>query len=215
MQKGVKYAIIAAVALLLLYNSVYFRKLSEVQAEATTRQFDAKAYAERMWTETLPPRLQEAQELDTLVTLLRTQPEATFEKHSNALGIGNLRYFLVKGEGTLTAIHENDMTLALKGGTDVRLATEFIFGNAVRDASGLVDIQEFDNTMDINYISEELNAIIRQNVVPPFKQQAKVGEQVHFTGAIQLNKAHLDLKSIEIIPISLESQPSSVSEENS
>ena len=53
------------------------------------------------------------------------------------------------------------------------IATEFIFGNAVRDATGLININEFKNTMDFNNVSAELNRIIREKVLPQFKPVIK------------------------------------------
>ena len=55
--------------------------------------------------------------------------------------------------------------------------------------------------MDFNNVSAELNKIIREKVLPPFKQQAKKGNRIEFTGAIELNKEHLDLTKIEVIPV--------------
>lgn len=55
--------------------------------------------------------------------------------------------------------------------------------------------------MDFNNVSAELNKIIREKVLPPFKQQAKKGNTVEFSGAVELNKEHLKLSDIEVIPV--------------
>jgi predicted lipoprotein len=87
-----------------------------------------------------------------------------------------------------------------------RLITEYVFGNAVRDASGLLNINEFTNMNDFNSISEELNGIIRTNVLPPLKANAKKGMKVQWVGAIELNREHLNLDDIEVIPIEIKIQ---------
>jgi predicted lipoprotein len=108
----------------------------------------------------------------------------------------------VKGKGTITSINEDDIAVSLDSSKQsITVATEYIFGNAVRDATGLININEFNNTMDFNNISAELNKIIREKVLPPFKQQAKKGDRIAFTGAIELNKEHLDLSNIEVMPV--------------
>jgi predicted lipoprotein len=81
-----------------------------------------------------------------------------------------------------------------------------VFGNAVRDASGMVQITEFSNTIDLSNVSGEIDKIIRKEVLPPFKQAVKKGDNVDFIGAIALNEAHLNLSDLEIIPVNLKLQ---------
>lgn len=200
-----KYAILLVLLGVVAYNSVYFRKLDEVNATSganATSKFDAASYANTFWTtKLLPAGSSSATELSRLISSLKTDKEKAFTTYSHALGIGNIRYFLVKGEGKITTIGDNDVTISLPNGEAVNLATEYIFGNAARDASGLIKITEFDNTMDLNNVSTELNTIIRNKVVPPFKDSAKPGNTVKFIGAIELNKEHLHLENLEVIPI--------------
>ncbi|MBN8822633.1 MULTISPECIES: DUF2291 domain-containing protein [unclassified Spirosoma] len=202
-----KYTMLLVLLAVVAYNSVYFKRLDEVKASAgpnAGQPFDAASYASAFWTNKLLPATAKATEFDALLSLLKTDKEKAFNTHSHALGIGNIRYFLVKGTGNVTAVGDNDITILLPSGESVKLATEYIFGNAVRDASGLIQITEFDNTMDLNNVSAELNTIIRNKVVPPLKANAKPGATINFVGAIELNKAHLHLETIEVIPISVE-----------
>jgi predicted lipoprotein len=206
LKKGLKYIITAAVVLLVGYNSVYFKKLDEVKAASTASKFDAVAFSRDYLDKKLPASLGKAVEIQQLLGLIQSAPEKTFESYSHALGIGNVRYFLVKGRGEISSINENDMTLVIRsdsGNTVVKLATEFVFGNAVRDASGLININEFENTMDFNNVSAEINKSIRNNVLPPFKAAAKKGNVVDFVGAIELNRENIVLENIEVIPVSL------------
>ena len=206
LKKGIKYTLALILLLVVGYNSVYIKKLSEVKAAATAGKFDAVAYAQTFWREKLTPNLAKATDLPHLLAMLNTDKESAFKNYSHALGIGNLRYFLVKGEGRITAITENDISVALRPdsvGQDLKIATEFVYGNAVRDALGILSINDFSNTMDMNNVSAELNKIIRTEIIPPFRTQAKKGNVVAFTGAIELNQAHLRLDEIEIIPVSL------------
>lgn len=204
-KKGLKYSLVLIVLILAAYNSVYFKKLDEVKASAAP-EFDAAAYARTYFDKKLAAVLDKATEINKLVALLKTDPEKAFSTWSHALGIGNIRYFLVSGEGEITGIDENDVSVLAKAGTSektVKIATEYVFGNAVRDASGLVNINEFNNTMDFNNVSAEINKIIRKEVVPPFKAKVKKGELVQFTGALELNREHLNTDSLEIIPVRL------------
>lgn len=201
MPKPIRYLLYIAVIALLAYNSVYFKKLDEVKAG--TAAFDAAGYAKDFWEKKLTPAFSKAVDLNTLTTLLKTDKEKAFKEHSHALGIGNIRYFLVKGEAIVSSVDENEVKLEA-GEKEVRIATEYIFGNAVRDASGAIDINAFTNSMDFNNVSAEINKLIREKVVPPFKSKVKKGDRVAFHGAIELNREHLQVNDIEIIPVSLQ-----------
>lgn len=205
-KKIIRSIVFIAVILFVAYNSVYFKKLDEVKAASAAKQFDAPAYARNFLDKKLLPNLDKAIEINTLLNLVQTTPDRAFTNYSHALGIGNVRYFLVQGEGTVTAIDENDVTLSIHTDSThhtITLATEFVYGNAIRDASGLIDINEFSSTMDFNNVSAETNKIIRAEVLPPFKANAKPGNKVKFYGALELNQAHINLENIEVIPIRL------------
>jgi len=204
-RKIIKYSFSILLLLVVAYNSVYFKKLDEVKATASNG-FDAAKYARNFYNNKLLPNLNRAIEIDTLIQLLKTTPEQTFKDYSHALDIGNTRYFLVKGEGNITTIGEDAITVALKndsGKKEVKIATEFIYGNAIRDASGLMNLNDFSSIMDFNNVSEEVNKIIRKEVVPVFKSKAKEGDLVQFSGAVELNGAHLNLDSIKVVPVTV------------
>jgi predicted lipoprotein len=204
MKKLLKYTVEILLLIVIAYNSVYFRRLSEVKASSTS--FDAKTYAKKYFNNKLIPSLDDAVEINQLVSLLQNNKEQTFEKYSHALGIGNIRYFLIKGEGQVMSINENNVSVLAKADTNqklLRIATEFVFGNAIRDASGKIDINEFSNTIDFNNVSAEINKIVRTKVLPPFKGTVKKGDTVQFAGAIELNKEHLNMEDIEVIPVQL------------
>ena len=206
LRKGLKYGFSLLLLLIIGYNSVYIKDLNEVKAAAAAGKFNAAEYAQKFWQEKLTPGLTKAVDLPELLQNLQANPDEAFKTHGHALGIGNLKYFLVKGTGQITAISENDVTVTLQPATNdsnIRLQTEFVYGNAIRDALGVINMNDFDNTMDMNNVSAEINKKIRTEIIPPFKAQAKTGNQVQFIGAIELNQAHLRLQEIEIIPVSL------------
>lgn len=204
--KFVKYIIIILVAALVGYNSVYFKKLDEVQ-KAATAKFDAAAYAGNFFQNKLSPALDSAVQLTDLLQQLSASKNKAFDTWSHAMAIGNIRYFLVSGSGVVTGIRENDVQLKLdSSGKVISIATEFIYGNAARDASGLIDITAFNNTADLNNVSAEINKIARNTVVRPFKDHVKKGDAVKFAGAVELNKEHLNTDKIEIIPLRLNLQ---------
>ena len=202
----------AALVFFASYHSVYFKKLDQVKLESAAGNFDAGSYANDFYHNKLIPHLDSAIETGRLVALLQTDPAEAFRKYSHALAIGNIRYFLVRGEAVISQIKEDAISLGAASDTtdvDAKIITEFVYGSAIRDASGLLSLNEFSSTSDFNGVAEEINKIVRKQVLPPFLSKAKPGNTIQYAGAIELNQAHLNLDSIEIVPIRLSiiSQP--------
>ncbi len=205
MKSIIKYILLVLAIGLVGYNSVYLKKLSSVK-KTTGENFDAVTYSKKLWDEKLPARLDSAIEITDLIRAVEANPASALDHYSNALGIGNYRYSLVKLTAIAGVINEDEIVLQIAHSDSLliaRLATEFIYGNAVRDASGLVDIKDFTNTTDLNNISEELNKAVRATVLPSFKQKIKQGDKIEMVAATELNKAHINFNNLELIPVRL------------
>lgn len=205
-RKAIKYGIGIVAAALLGYHSVYFQPLDERLAENQQIEFDAKAFVEGIWSNELMKVYNDAPDITLILENLNRDVAGTFDQYGAALGIGNIGYFRVKGEGKVSAINENNVLVQL-GSTIIEIETEFVYGNALRDASGLVRVNDYDNTSDFNNISESINEKIREEVIPEFRSKVKTGDRLQFQGAIELNQAHLNLKQIEVIPFTLQIIP--------
>lgn len=209
MQKIIKYTLLLLAIALVGYKSIYIKKLSEVK-KAADEKFDAVTYTKKLWEERLPAKLDSAVSLIALIGAIETNPADAFSKYSNAIAIGNYRYSLVKAIGTVAIVNEDDIILQV-GHADslmkIKMATEFVYGNAIRDASGLLDIKDFSNTTDLNNISEELNKTVRTVVLPAFKNQLKAGDKIEVTGAIEINKEHIRLNELELLPVRIKILP--------
>jgi predicted lipoprotein len=205
-KKLIKYSVSILLILFVAYHSVYFKKLDEVQNAGSLSAFDADKYARKFYENRLLPQLDSAIDLEKLIGELKTDPPKAFRDYSHALDIGNTRYFLVQGQGIISSINDDAVRIAEKKdqpGNGVSIATEFVYGNAIRDASGLIHLNEFTSTSEFNNISEAINSIVRKEVLPAFKARAGVGDLIKFSGAIELNQAHLKMDSIEVVPIRL------------
>lgn len=203
----VRNIILGLVILIALISSIRVEKLDVAREKAMMGAFDARAYAENFWKEDLMPHLNEAIEINYLKSILSKNPEQAFEDYSKALGIGNIRFFMVRGEGEVIKVGEDDLTLLISAdGTKntVNMETEYIFGNAVRDASGKIDLQDFEQTMDFNNVSAEINQIIREKVLPQLKENAQIGTTISFVGAIEMNMKQVDPSDLQIIPVKVE-----------
>ncbi|CAN5433863.1 hypothetical protein BH11BAC3_BH11BAC3_11120 [soil metagenome] len=206
MKKLVKYMLVLAVLGLLGYKSVYFKKLSEVK-KVGSEKFDAVSFAKNLWDNKMPAKIDSAVDLSVLIKAVTADKESAINKYTNAIDIGNYRYAIVKTQGTVISFDEDEVKLALAlpdSTMNAVLAIEYIYGNAIRDASALIDVKDFPNSTDLNNISEEMNSIIRKNLLPPFNKSVKKGDKINIVAAIELNKEHIKWTGLELIPVRLQ-----------
>lgn len=175
----------------------------------STETFDAVAFTKQLWDDKLPGKLDSAIELTSLMKAIAANPDAAFETHSHAIAVGNYRYAMVKTTGKAIQVNEDDLLLQIPSADSllhVKVATEFVYGNAIRDASNLLQVKDFPKTTDLNSISEELNKRVRTIVLAPFKKRVKNGDTIVVTGAIEINKKHINWSEVEIIPVRIQSR---------
>jgi predicted lipoprotein len=202
LKQGIKYSIAILLVLFVLSQSVYFKKLSDVKA-AATKVFNAGSYARNYLKAQLIPAAKAAPQADQLIPMLKNSPGKAFKTYAHGLDIGNIRFFMVQGDGVVTSVDENDVYVLTKDKQSLKIAIEYVFGNALRDAPGIIDIKDFANTMDLNNIAAAVDKIIRDEVLPPFRSQVKKGDNISFAGAFELNQEHINLANIEVIPVVL------------
>lgn len=203
MKKALKYIVPAVLIAFLGYHSVYIKKLSAMK-QPGDRTFDAALFARQLWAEKMQAKLDSAPALGLLMQEVTADREAGLKKYSHALGIGNYRFSLVQVNAVVTDVKEDEIDIRIPAGDSVLaavLATEFIYGNAIRDASGLVDIRDFPNTNELNAVSEELNKIVRITVLPSFVTSVKKNDRLVITAAIELNKEHIKWNGLELLPL--------------
>ena len=206
MKKPVKYILIVLVIGLLGYNSIYIKKLSDV-TKVAPKKFDAVDFSKKLWEEKMPAKIDSAVDLSFLIKAVTNDEDAALKKYTNSLDIGNYRYAMIKTQATVSGVNEDEVLIQVPFADSVMndvLATEFVYGNAIRDASGLVDIKDFPVTSDLNSISEELDRIVRTTVLPSFKKTVKKGDKVNIVAAIQLNKEHIKWNGLELLPVRLQ-----------
>ena len=88
--------------------------------------------------------------------------------------------------------------------SQVSLETGKIFGNAVRDGTGLLDVNDFPNSQDFNALSSEINRRIEQQVLPALRKKAAVGATVRFVGCAEIMDEDTDLHPLRIVPFIVE-----------
>lgn len=205
LQKIIKYFLIILFFGLIIYNAVYFKKISEMQVAKIEAAFDAKTYSKTYLLDKIPAAKNKAVAIADLLSALNKDSKKAFKDFSHFQNEGDTKYFFVKGEGKVTAIDEEFVTIKnTVSGIEIKLAVQYIFGNTARDCSGLISIDDFSNTMDLNNVSEEINKLIKVEIVSPFAAKVQKGDTVSFLGGMELSQSNPKTDNIEIVPLQLE-----------
>ena len=199
--KLIRYALVALAVLMTIFFSLKIRNLQEYKASAGSEAFDANGYAALFWSEQLPRSIDEAPEATALIRQLDENSELAFTRYGRKLGISKTAYFMLKGTGIVWSVDDEHLTVLLSNQDTIRLATTFIFGNAVRDGSGQVDINQFVNMTDFNNVSIAINQLVKENVVSRLNRLAGKGKQIEFAGVAELREDQPIPESLTIIPV--------------
>lgn len=178
--------ILAVIIGFLGYNSLYFKKLSEM-SKTSSAEFDFSTYADSLYNKGILKQ-NNSLELSQLLTNYDKNIDTTFTKFGNRLGIGNSAFFMVNGSGKIIEKSENGFKVLTDKNIIVNIETKFLFGNAIRDASGLVKLTDFKNNKEFNKLSEALNTIIREKAIPAQIAKIKTGDAIKFRGTLKLSK---------------------------
>jgi len=201
---ALKYIVVVIAAGVVLYNSVYFKRLDEVKAQSRGQIFNAQEYAEGFWDKLLL-RADKATDAELLLKLFRTDMQEAIEKYSRTLGVADVHFYMIQGVGRVVAIQDDCVVLSLtESEGDIAIVTDYILGNAIRDASGLVDVSDFPSTRYFNSISSEINKIVSITVVPLFLEKVEVGGKVRFVGACEVPEDQPQISPLKIVPVVLD-----------
>ena len=163
--------------------------------------FDPVTFVESFWSDTLLPAKDQAVDLPVLLSALREDPKAARERFSHYVGLSNTHYYFVRGEGRLLQKEEFVLKLSLDGAkTDVVIEAAPVFGNTVRDGSGLLDVNDFPNSQKFNLISAELNQRV-ETVLNSLWDSLNGGETLRFLGCVEVINPETDHFPLTLVPV--------------
>ena len=183
--------------------------LKTATAEKNAATFDPAEFTEAFWTNQLLPSLTKAVKAETLLPAIQTDATAAKTNYSRSVGMGESYFYFLSGTGRVMAVSDDEASLSLNDrstNTEISLQTGLIFGNALRDGTGLLNVNDYPNSQDFNGISEALNHIVETRVLPKLHDQAKVGMKISFVGCAEIDDESTDLKPLKVIPIQTELQ---------
>jgi predicted lipoprotein len=195
--------------------TVYFLPLFHVVSleQAGQRKadeaFDPADFVDRFWTERLVPATDRAVNATELVEAIERDADSARQRYGRTVGLSSVYYYFVFGTGRVVCIEEAYVGLSLRDDQDeveVLLARGNIFGNAVRDGTGLLDVNDFSNSQDFNALSSGINRRIEERVLPALRKNAAVGDTIRFAGCAEIVDEGIDLEPLRIVPFVVEEQ---------
>lgn len=178
--------------------------LKQAQEEKKAGIFDAAKGATEFWEAKLVPAAESAVDLKELLAAMAKDSAAARKQYGRELGMGGTTMFLLRGSGKVTAVEEDAVIVALDDSdVKVSLSTGVLFGNTVRDASGLLDVSAYPDSQNFNDLSTQLNSIVETKIAPALREKAAVGKAIRFAGCAELEE---DAKpeTIPVIPLKVE-----------
>ena len=200
-------AVLAVGLLVVLFPPFHVRGLvtPDGDSPSTTAGFESAAAARQMWEQGIPAVSERAVEVNELAAALAADPGAA-ARFGKQVGLGGKFYFFVRGAGRVGAIDSAGVHLSIDvPRAEVVLRTGPVFGNALRDAPGLFDINAH-SSFDANALSTELNRIAETNVQPALLAIASPGKELFFTACGEASHAN-GAVTLKLIAISVEAVP--------
>jgi predicted lipoprotein len=196
--------IAVAVIVLVVFPPFHIRPLQPagIAPTAPPGALDVPRFAEQFWTEKLASPAAQPVDARVLVAALRENPAEAANKYGHRAGIGGKAFFYVSGEGQVSAVDRTGVRLnaLAPGSTQLVLITGPIFGNALRDATGLLDIKDF-NSFDFNALSAELNRLAESRAQPALRRGLTVGSTISFIAAGEFDDASGEEPVLKLVPI--------------
>ncbi|AEG44472.1 DUF2291 family protein [Isoptericola variabilis] len=150
--------------------------------------FDAVQYAEERYdAEVVPAIVENAVPLTELLPQIVADPDAAGEEHGHRAGSTSPWSYATTVTGTAGAVDGTYLPLEVEGLPEgVRVMVQIgpaINGTALRDATGLIDFNDFLNQIEYANAATELNNKVKESVLADFDPAAAEGRQVTVTGA--------------------------------
>jgi predicted lipoprotein len=178
-------------------------------AAAGGSTFDAVEYATEHYDSEVVPNIQDnAVEITELLPQVIDDPQAAGEKFGHRAGVSSPYAYPVKGEGVAGKVNGTLLPLTIEGlPGDVQVMLQIgpaINGTALRDATGLVDFNDFLNQIEYANAATELNNKVKSDVLKNFDAAGAEGKSVRFVGAFAYGS---NPNVIQVTPVELEVTP--------
>jgi predicted lipoprotein len=200
-------ALVGVAALAWAFPPFHVVPLDRVRGTRERANFNAAEFAESFWADKLKPASSRAADARAVLEAVDADFEAAREKYGRTVGISHSYYVFIRGAGRVVGVGPKGVDLAIRDagdGPDVRLPTGMVFGNTLRDATGLLDMDDYPNSQQFNDLSTELNRLVETRVLPRLRERAQVGTRVGFVGCAEVSRDARRRRPLKVIPVSVD-----------
>jgi predicted lipoprotein len=179
-------------------------------AMSAPEAFDAAAFVGTFWIERLLPASAVAPEVGPILADVRRDPVGARTSHARRVGLGSAAYYFARVSGRIAAVERSRLIVEVDGaeGVTVAVRTGPVFGNAVRDGCGLLEVNDAPGLAEFNALSAELNRIVESRVLPAMRDRAAVGGRIVFAGCAEAPESNPgDGPLLTFIPVHAEVTP--------
>ena len=197
-------SLLGAAVCLYLWPPFHVVPLDQARAGTDEAVFDPDGVVEEVWSELANSAGETAVDAGELLRALAQDQTSAANKFGRRLGLSGKASYFVSGTGRITEVAKRSVEVALPEGGSIAIEAGPIFGNAIRDGSGLFDVNDFANSQDFNAVSAEINRRVEERVLPELRRQAGVGKTVHFLGGVEISDSDANVESLKLTPVAIE-----------
>lgn len=192
--------------LLYLVPPFHIVPLEAVRSESAAAAFDAGSFVETYWTELILESADRAVDAGELLAAFEADPADAVQRYGHRLGLSGASSYFVSASGHIIAVDDRSIAIALDDGDAAAVVIETgpLFGNAVRDGSGMLDVSDFPNSQDFNALSSEINRRVEERVFPELRERAAIGVVVKFVGGVEIADEEKNFSPLKLVPVVVE-----------
>ncbi|KAA9131042.1 DUF2291 domain-containing protein [Marinihelvus fidelis] len=200
-------ALAAGLAVLIWFVPLFHvLPLEETRQQAQAGAFNAETFVDEFWAGPLATALEDAVDAGTLLDELGRDFAAAGERYGHRLGLSSRTAFLVSGEGTVVDAGEYRLGISLDDDDTPEVIIEVgpVFGNAIRDGSGQLDVSRFANAQEFNAISEAINRRVEAGAMAQLEAGVAPGQRIRFTGGTEVADSGQAPGELLVVPVNIE-----------
>ncbi len=195
----------ALVLVCAIFPPFHIRHIDADPAQPAREPFNAETAAATFWAERLVLAGGAATDADIFVKASSNDATGAARQYGRHTGLGGPDLYFLRGEAKVSAIDRKGVWLATQPAANVQmvLLTGPIFGNALRDCTGLLDLKDY-SSFDFNALSSELNLLAETRVQPILRERAVIGATVQFVGCAEDGGMSDGSRVLRVVPIKVE-----------
>jgi predicted lipoprotein len=209
--RAVRWLIAIAICAIIcwLFPLFHVVPLKTATVDAAAKNFDAAVFGEKFWAEKLLPAADKAVSAGVLLAAIQAGPSTARTNYSRSVGLSDSYFYFLQGRGRVVSVSDDAVGVAVTPGStnaEIMLQTGLVFGDAIRDGTGLLNANDYPNSQDFNDISAALNHIVETKILPGLRKRVKVGANIFFAGCAEVDDESSDLHPLKLVPIEAKSE---------